>query len=63
MNSITAEWQPDASGTSPKQVPYIPTLKLNDGHEIPFVRLHSRPGLPVLALPRIYRYLAGHSLH
>lgn len=46
MNSITAEWQPDASGTAPKQVPYIPSLKLNDDHEIPFVR-----GSPPLVFP------------
>ncbi|KAH6695824.1 aldo-keto reductase family 1 member C4 [Plectosphaerella plurivora] len=37
MNSITAEWTPDASGSAPKQVPYIPSLKLNDGNEIPFL--------------------------
>ncbi|KAF6820009.1 NADPH-dependent alpha-keto amide [Colletotrichum sojae] len=35
MNSILSTFKPDASGTPPKQVPYIPWLKLNDGNEIP----------------------------
>ncbi|KAI0970939.1 aldo/keto reductase [Xylaria arbuscula] len=35
MHSITASFRPDASGTGPKQLDYIPNLKLNDGHEIP----------------------------
>lgn len=37
MNSIGSTFQPDASGTPPKQGPFLPTLKLNDGHEIPLV--------------------------
>ncbi|KFA66656.1 hypothetical protein S40285_03064 [Stachybotrys chlorohalonatus IBT 40285] len=37
MNSAAATFQPDASGTPPKQVPYIPSLKLNDGNEIPML--------------------------
>lgn len=37
MNSIGSVWKPDASGTSPKQVPYIPSLTLNDGNDIPMV--------------------------
>lgn len=44
MNSIGAAWKPDASGQSPKQVPYIPHLQLNDGNEIPMVR-RPRTGL------------------
>lgn len=37
MNSIGSTFEPDASGASPKQLPYIPSLKLNDGNEIPMV--------------------------
>ena len=37
MNSISAAFKPDASGTAPKQSEYIPFLKLNDGNEIPMV--------------------------
>ncbi|KAI1427546.1 aldo/keto reductase [Xylaria sp. FL1777] len=37
MHSITASFKPDASGTGPKQLGYIPNLKLNDGHEIPLL--------------------------
>ncbi|ROT43532.1 aldo-keto reductase family 1 member C4 [Sodiomyces alkalinus F11] len=37
MNSIGATAQPDASGAPPKQMPYIPNLKLNDGNEIPMI--------------------------
>jgi hypothetical protein len=37
MNSETAVHNPDASGTTPKQSGYIPTLKLSDGNEIPMV--------------------------
>ncbi|KAL2759678.1 hypothetical protein ACRALDRAFT_1060317 [Sodiomyces alcalophilus JCM 7366] len=37
MNSMGATYQPDASGTPPKQLPYIPNLKLNDGNEIPMI--------------------------
>ncbi|KAI1312693.1 aldo/keto reductase [Xylaria venustula] len=35
MHSIAATSRPDASSTGPKQLDYIPNLKLNDGHEIP----------------------------
>lgn len=39
MHSITASFKPNASGEAPKQHPeYIPSLKLNDGNEIPMVR-------------------------
>lgn len=38
MNSVGATYQPDASGTPPKQLSYIPNLKLNDGNEIPMVK-------------------------
>ncbi|KAI0534295.1 aldo/keto reductase [Xylaria digitata] len=37
MHSITASFEPDSSGTGPKQLEYIPNLKLNDGHEIPLL--------------------------
>ncbi|KND94453.1 NAD/NADP-dependent indole-3-acetaldehyde reductase [Tolypocladium ophioglossoides CBS 100239] len=37
MNSIGSTFQPDASGTPPKQGPFLPTLKLNDGNEIPLL--------------------------
>ncbi|KAL2171630.1 hypothetical protein VTG60DRAFT_2198 [Thermothelomyces hinnuleus] len=37
MNSATAEFKVDASGTPPKQADYIPHLKLNDGNEIPML--------------------------
>jgi len=37
MNSMAGSFEPDASGTSPKQSGHIPSLKLNDGHEIPMV--------------------------
>jgi diketogulonate reductase-like aldo/keto reductase len=37
MHSIASAFKPDASGYSPKQVPYLPTLKLNDGNEIPML--------------------------
>ncbi|KAF3350407.1 hypothetical protein VD0004_g5884 [Verticillium dahliae] len=37
MNSIGSVWKPDATGQTPKQVPYIPHLKLNDGNEIPML--------------------------
>jgi len=38
MNSIGAAYKPDASGAAaPKQLPYLPNLKLNDGKEIPLV--------------------------
>ncbi|KUI62388.1 NADPH-dependent conjugated polyketone reductase C2 [Cytospora mali] len=35
MNSIESSYKPDATGQAPKQMEYIPYLKLNDGHEIP----------------------------
>ncbi|KAJ8119304.1 hypothetical protein O1611_g10636 [Lasiodiplodia mahajangana] len=35
MHSIAASFKPDSSGESPKQLGYIPNLKLNDGYEIP----------------------------
>lgn len=38
MNSVQASYKPDASGADPKQLEYLPNLKLNDGHEIPIVR-------------------------
>lgn len=44
MHSIKSTFKPDATGTSPKQMEYIPSLKLNDGNEIPMV---SRPVLHV----------------
>ncbi|RYP14806.1 hypothetical protein DL765_006107 [Monosporascus sp. GIB2] len=38
MNSITSAFKPTASGQAPKQHPeYIPSLKLNDGNEIPLL--------------------------
>ncbi|KXX81198.1 NADPH-dependent conjugated polyketone reductase C1 [Madurella mycetomatis] len=37
MNSETSEFKPDASGTAPKQLEYIPNLKLSDGNEIPML--------------------------
>ncbi|KAK3946312.1 NADPH-dependent conjugated polyketone reductase C1 [Diplogelasinospora grovesii] len=37
MHSITAAFKPDASGAPPKQLEYIPSLKLSDGHEIPML--------------------------
>ncbi|KAI0413402.1 aldo/keto reductase [Xylaria grammica] len=37
MHSITASFKPDSSGTGPKQLGYIPNLKLNDGNEIPLL--------------------------
>lgn len=37
MNSIEASYKPDATGQAPKQMQFIPYLKLNDGHEIPMV--------------------------
>ncbi|KAI4600348.1 hypothetical protein KJ359_000702 [Pestalotiopsis sp. 9143b] len=35
MNSIPSSFQPDASGAGPKQGSHIPSLKLNDGNQIP----------------------------
>ncbi|GAB1313045.1 Alpha-keto ester reductase [Madurella fahalii] len=37
MNSETSGFKPDASGTAPKQLEYIPNLKLSDGNEIPML--------------------------
>lgn len=37
MNSIAGSHEPDASGQDPKQVGYMPQLKLADGHSIPMV--------------------------
>jgi diketogulonate reductase-like aldo/keto reductase len=37
MNSIGSTFEPDASGTPPKQLPYIPNIKMNDGNEIPML--------------------------
>lgn len=37
MNSAEASFTPDATGADPKQLGYLPNLKLNDGHEIPIV--------------------------
>lgn len=37
MNSAGASFKPDATGADPKQLEYIPHLKLNDGEEIPMV--------------------------
>ncbi|ROW06420.1 hypothetical protein VMCG_04412 [Cytospora schulzeri] len=37
MNSIQSSYKPDATGQAPKQMEYIPYMKLNDGHEIPML--------------------------
>ncbi|RYC53878.1 hypothetical protein CHU98_g12330 [Xylaria longipes] len=37
MHSMAAAFKPDASGTGPKQMEYIPRLKLDDGYEIPML--------------------------
>ncbi|KAL1884356.1 hypothetical protein VTK73DRAFT_50 [Phialemonium thermophilum] len=37
MNSIGASYKPDATGTDPKQTGSVPSLKLNDGNEIPMI--------------------------
>ncbi|KAM4059897.1 aldo/keto reductase family protein [Hirsutella rhossiliensis] len=37
MNSIGSTFEPDASGDPPKQTTSLPTLKLNDGNEIPML--------------------------
>ncbi|KAK2032292.1 aldo/keto reductase [Colletotrichum zoysiae] len=37
MNSILSTFAPDASGTPPKQMDYIPWLTLNDGNKIPML--------------------------
>ncbi len=38
MNSITADYVPKPAGSDPKQLDYLPSLKLADGNEIPMVR-------------------------
>lgn len=35
MNSSEAAHEPDATGADPKQLGHLPSLKLNDGHELP----------------------------
>ncbi|OLN92121.1 NAD/NADP-dependent indole-3-acetaldehyde reductase [Colletotrichum chlorophyti] len=37
MNSILSTFTPDASGTPPKQMEYVPWLTLNDGNQIPML--------------------------
>jgi len=38
MNSIApSSFEPDTSGKGPKQMEYVPSLKLADGHEIPMI--------------------------
>ncbi|KAH8770118.1 aldo/keto reductase [Diaporthe sp. PMI_573] len=37
MAQQAASFKPDAAGTDPKQLGYIPHLKLNDGEEIPMI--------------------------
>ncbi|KAI1741080.1 aldo/keto reductase [Xylaria scruposa] len=37
MHSMAAAFKPDSSGTGPKQLEYMPRLKLDDGHEIPML--------------------------
>ncbi|TLS23073.1 uncharacterized protein PpBr36_06286 [Pyricularia pennisetigena] len=37
MNSAASSHQPDASGEAPKQLNYLPYLKLNDGNQIPML--------------------------
>ncbi|KAK3315145.1 NADP-dependent oxidoreductase domain-containing protein [Apodospora peruviana] len=37
MHSITSHFQPDASGATPKQLDYLPNLKLSDGNEMPML--------------------------
>ncbi|KAI0865321.1 aldo/keto reductase [Xylaria cubensis] len=37
MHSMAASFKPDSSGTGPKQLEYMPRLKLDDGHEIPML--------------------------
>lgn len=50
MHSIASAFKPDASGYSPKQVPYLPLLKLNDGNEIPMVSEATPPASLVYTL-------------
>ncbi|KAI1341903.1 aldehyde reductase 1 [Xylariaceae sp. FL0016] len=37
MHSMASAFKPDASGVTPKQMDYIPHLKMNDGNEIPML--------------------------
>ncbi|KAI0020467.1 aldo/keto reductase [Xylariomycetidae sp. FL0641] len=37
MHSMTGVFKPDASGAAPKQMEYIPRMKLNDGNEMPML--------------------------
>ncbi|KAK7920583.1 NAD/NADP-dependent indole-3-acetaldehyde reductase, partial [Apiospora marii] len=37
MNSMTSAFKPDTSGSGPKQMDYIPHLRLNDGNDIPLL--------------------------
>lgn len=46
MNSETSAYKPDASGVGPKQLDYIPDLKLSDGNEIPMVCCDPPPNSP-----------------
>lgn len=39
MNSAEASHKADATGADPKQLGYVPSLKLNDGNEIPMVSM------------------------
>ena len=48
MNSAESSFKPDAAGADPKQLGYIPHLKLNDGEEIPMVSPPPPPGCPAL---------------
>lgn len=57
MNSAEATYKPDASsGAGPKQLGYLPDLKLNDGHEIPMASSLS------LSLPSSLLFLTCTSL-
>lgn len=53
MNSEGASFKPDATGADPKQLGYIPHLKLNDGIEIPMVSPTNLPGLEVVGDQRM----------
>ena len=52
MNSIGSSFEPDASGTAPKQLPYLPNLKLNDGNEIPFVSSYEHEFVAQIIRPK-----------
>ncbi len=44
MNSVPGTFKPAASGDdAPKQLHYLPPLKLSDGNEIPLVRPSGPP--------------------